>query len=184
MALEFQHKSKLQEFENLPEGTLCQLIDGEIIMSPSPTFYHQFVVNKILHLLNQHASERDTGYVIPSPIDVYFSEEEVFQPDIIFISRERKDIIKEKIKGVPDLVVEVLSPSTAYYDLVHKKNIYEESDVKEFWVVDTDEKSFEVYENTDKKFVIYSKARNGGIVESKLLKDLKIDIKKLFERVI
>jgi Uma2 family endonuclease len=115
-----------------------------------------------------------------APIDVYLKQSEVYQPDIIFVSQQNKDIIQDKIKGVPDLVIEVLSPTTAYYDLVHKKNIYEETGVKEFWAVDGEGKGIEVYENIDGKFILYSKARTSGTVESKLLSEFRIKTEELF----
>ncbi len=114
------------------------------------------------------------------PIDVYLKDDEVYQPDIIFISNENKNIIGNNINGVPDLVIEVLSPSNAYYDLTHKKNIYEETGVKEFWTVDPDEKTVEIYKNTNGTFLLFSKAKKSGTVNSKILAGLKIEIEKLF----
>ena len=78
------------------------------------------------------------------------------------------------------MVFEVLSPSSAYYDLTHKKNIYEETGVKEFWVVDPQEKTVEVYENVNSAFILFSKAKIKGSVNSKLLSGLNIEIEKLF----
>lgn len=104
----------------------------------------------------------------------------MYQPDIIFISNERKNIVGEKVKGAPDLIVEVLSPSNAFYDLTHKKNIYEDTGVKEFWVVDPDEKSIEIYENIKSSFILFSKARNSGTVKSKILSKLNADAEKIF----
>ncbi len=80
---------------------------------------------------------------------------ETYQPDIIFISKERLQIIKEqKPEGATDLVIEILSPSTAYYDLRHEKEIYAMHGVKEYWIVDPIEKSIEVYENMNSEFVL------------------------------
>jgi Uma2 family endonuclease len=169
------------EYEKLPEGSPSQLIDGEIVLSPSPSAMHQLIVGDLYTLLKSFVGENKLGTVIISPIDVVLRETEVYQPNIIFISRQNKDIIQDKIKGVPDLVVEVLSPKTAYYDLVHKKNIYEETGVKEFWAVDGEGKSVEMYENIDGKFILFSKARTSGSVESKLLSGFRIDIEELFK---
>jgi Uma2 family endonuclease len=173
-------KISAAEYEKLPEGPPSQLIDGEIIMSPSPSTTHQAIVLELAVSLKQFVKLNNLGYVYIAPIDVYLKKSEVYQPDIIFVSQQNKDIIQDKIKGVPDLVIEVLSPTTAYYDLVHKKNIYEETGVKEFWAVDGEGKGIEVYENIDGKFILYSKARTSGTVESKLLSEFRIKTEELF----
>lgn len=180
MPTEVKRKMTALEYESLPEGPPQQLIGGEIIMSPSPNPIHQQIIVELTTLFQNYVSKYGSGYVYVSPIDVFLKENEVYQPDIIFISTERKNIIEEKIKGAPDLVVEVLSPSTAYYDLTHKKNIYEETGVKEFWVVDSEGKTVEIYENVNKTFIPFSRARISGIVTSKVLTELKIEIDKLF----
>ena len=96
----------------------------------------------MVFLLTEYVEKNDLGEVFYSPIDVYFDEEDVFQPDIVFISKARLDIIGEiKIEGPPDLIIEILSPSTAYYDLGRKYEVYERSGVKEYWVVHPERKS-------------------------------------------
>jgi len=91
-------------------------------MSPSPVPYHQMVLRNIGFELFEFVKERGLGEVLYVPIDVYLAETETYQPDIIFISKERLNIIGEKkIEGPPELVIEILSESTAYYDLRHKK---------------------------------------------------------------
>lgn len=180
MQTEVDEKITAAEYEKLPEGPPQQLINGEIIMSPAPSFYHQRIVVKLTTIFENYVSANNLGVVNASPIDVYLKEDEVYQPDIIFISNERKKIIDMNVKGAPDLIVEVLSPSNAYYDLVHKKNIYEETGVKEYWVVDPGEKTVEVYENKNKIFIPFSKARISGTVNSKILEGFSIEVEKLF----
>lgn len=175
-----KRKISAVEYEKLPEGPPQQLIDGEIIMTPSPSFLHQSIVLNIASLIKDYVEKSNLGYVNISPIDTFLKDNEVYQPDVIFVSNERKNIISDKVKGVPDLIVEVLSPSTAYYDLTHKKNIYEATGVKEFWIVDPGEKTIEIYENVDSTFLLFSKARKKGEVASKILKGLKVEIEKLF----
>ncbi|HDD05196.1 MAG TPA: Uma2 family endonuclease [Candidatus Aenigmarchaeota archaeon] len=131
-----------EDYAKLPEGAPYQLIGGELVMVPSPTPYHQRVSRKLVFLLTEYVEKNDLGEVFYSPIDVYFDEEDVFQPDIVFISKARLDIIGEiKIEGPPDLIIEILSPSTAYYDLGRKYEVYERSGVKEYWVVHPERKS-------------------------------------------
>lgn len=186
METTIKRKVTAAEYEMLPEGPPQQLIDGEIIMSPSPSSLHQQIIVKLTVLLENYIIKDALGQVLISPIDVFFKEDEVYQPDIIFISKERKNIIGENVKGVPDLVVEVLSPSNAYYDLTHKKNVYEETGVKEFWVVDPEGKSIEIYENINNRFILFSKEiyRGGSeSVNSKIFSDLKIELNKIFTAI-
>lgn len=176
-------KISAADYIKLPEGPPQQLIQGEIIMSPSPSSMHQYICIELAMILKNHVTANGTGYIFTAPLDVYFTEEDVYQPDIMYISNGQKKIIKQKIEGVPDLVIEVLSPSNAYYDLTHKKNIYEETWVKEFWTVDPDEKTVEIYENTNCTFLLFSKSKKSGTVNSKLLAGLKIEIEKLFAEI-
>src|SRR5205085_5651884 len=105
-----------------------------------------------------------------------------YQPDILFISKDRLHIIgQQKIEGAPDLVVEILSASTAYYDLKHKKLQYESSGVKEYWIVDPMEETVEIFNNVDGKFVLFSQAQKQGIVRSALLHGFEIEVGPLFE---
>jgi len=173
-------KITAREYEKLPEGPPSQLIGGEIIMSPSPSAMHQYIVLELASKLKEFVESNKSGFVYTAPLDVYLGVEEVFQPDVIYISASNKNIIKDKIKGIPDLIIEVLSPSNAYYDLVHKKNIYEETGVKEFWTVDSEGKGIEVYENVDGKFILFSKSRSKGTVESKLLPGFRVTSEELF----
>jgi Uma2 family endonuclease len=180
MQTAIKKKITAADYEMLPEGPPQQLIDGEIIMSPSPNFAHQRLVIKISIMLENYVSLNNLGVVNISPIDVFLKEDEVYQPGIIFISKGRENIIGENVKGAPDLIVEVLSPSNAYYDLTHKKNVYEETGVKEFWVVDPDGKSIEIYENVKSTFILFSKAKSKGAANSKIFPGLKIELEKLF----
>lgn len=170
-----------EDYEKLPEGVSYQLIGGELVMTPSPAPYHQIVLRKIGFELVKFVEERKLGEVIYSPIDVYFSETETYQPDIIFIPKERLHIIGEKkIESAPDLVIEILSPATAYYDLRHKRRIYESSGVKEYWIVDPMEKGIEVYENIGGEFKLFSHAQQSGMVNSKLLDGFKVEVGNIF----
>ncbi len=170
-----------EDYAKLPEGAPYQLIGGELIMSPSPVPYHQIISGRIEFELMRLVRERALGVVIHAPVDVYLSDTETYQPDIIFISKERLHIIGEKkIEGAPDLVIEILFESTAYYDLRHKKNLYEKTGVKEYWIVDPMEKSIEVYENSSEGFRLFMRIVEKGTVSSKLLEGFSVELEKVF----
>lgn len=170
-----------EDYEKLPEGAPYQLIRGQLVMTPSPVPYHQIISGRIEFELMKFVKEKKLGEVIDAPMDVYLSETETYQPDIIFISNERINIIGEKkIEAAPDLVIEILSESTAYYDLRHKKRVYEKCGVKEYWIVDPMGKSIEVYKNVSGEFKIYSQAMEKGRVNSKLLEGFGVEVEKVF----
>jgi Uma2 family endonuclease len=134
------------DYFNLPEGSPYQLIEGELIMTPSPNTYHQAISRNLELVIFDHVEKNELGFAFDAPIDVYLDDNNAYQPDIIFISKENKSIIKEKgILGAPDLVIEILSPSTAYYDIKTKKIVYEKTGVKEYIIIDPINKTIETF---------------------------------------
>ncbi|MCW3107729.1 MAG: Uma2 family endonuclease [Segetibacter sp.] len=133
-------RTGMEAFELMPEGTLCQLINDVLVMSPAPTTPHARVQRKIFSVLNNYIEERQLGEVFFAPVDVYLNRKNAYQPAIFFVSGDRKNIIERKgISGAPDLVVEILSEDRNY-DLNKKKVVYEQTGVTEYWVVDPDTK--------------------------------------------
>jgi len=176
-----KRKYTYKDYAKLPEGAPYRLIGGELIMVPAPTPYHQKISGRVYFGVREFVCKNDLGEVFYAPIDVYFGEEDTFQPDIIFISKERLDIIKEtRIEGAPDLVIETLSPSTAYYDMGRKYNIYERSGVNEYWVIHPEKKSVDIYANKADGFEIVQTGREKGMVRSELLNGYEMDLKEVF----
>ena len=144
--------------------------------------YRHIDVNKIVkeNKLYEELKQK-LGEVYYVPIDVYLEEEETYQPDIIFISKEKSEIVKEdKIEGSPDLIIEILSPSTAYYDLVHKKEIYAKHGVKEYWIVDPMKKKIEVYENKNGEFILFKKAGKSERISSITIHGFEVELDAIF----
>lgn len=170
-----------EDYAKLPEGAPYQLIGGEFVMTLSPTPYHQEISQKLEFRILSYIEKNNLGRLYHAPLDVFLSEGDVYQSDIMFISRKRLEIIgKKKIEGAPDIVIEVLSPGTAYYDLRKKYKVYEEHGVREYWIVDPELKKIEVYENQNEKFKIYSEAEGEGTVSSKVLDKLIISLHEVF----
>ena len=114
-------------------------------------------------------------------MDVYFSDTEVYQPDIIFIAKDNTTVEVDKIiKGPPDLVIEILSPGTAYYDLRHKADVYAESGVREYWVVDPMDNRVDVFSNAGNRLTLVSKVENKGEARSTIFPEFRVDAGKLF----
>lgn len=131
-------KTALDVFRLLPEGTLCEVIDNILYMSPAPKYTHQRLVLLLAKKLSNHTETFSSGEVFISPVDVYFEDlSSAVQPDLIYVSNENMGIMHEDgyIYGAPDLVIEVLSIDRKR-DLVIKKSLYERAGVKEYFVVD------------------------------------------------
>jgi len=139
-------RTLMEVFRSLPEGTLAQLIENQLIMTAALRYKHQRISNDINVKLSNFINHNQIGEVLDAPIDVYLDDKNAYQPDIIFISNENKGIIYDDgLYGAPDLVIEILSKSTAKYDLKDKKNVYERSGVREYWVVYPESKEVEGY---------------------------------------
>ena len=178
---ETSEKYTYQDYAKLPEGAPYQLINGEFVMTPAPKPYHQRLLKRILISLSKYVDNHSMGEVLCAPIDVFFSKTETYQSDIIYISKDRLPIIAEdKVEGAPDLIVEILSPTTAEYDLRHKKQIYEQHNVKEYWIVDPIEKSVDVYTNKGNKYELIDKFHKSQVLKSSLIKRLEIDLSDVF----
>lgn len=155
-------------FLQLPEGTLAQLIDNNIVMSPSPNYTHQTMLNEINFKLQTVVRKKSLGQILVAPMDVYLEERNIFQPDILFISNENRQIIEEDgLHGAPDLIIEILSPGTAKYDLTRKKDVYERCGVKEYWIVDPEKKSAQGYYLKESRF--HKIGDDGPTLQSRLL---------------
>jgi Uma2 family endonuclease len=174
-------KYTFEDYLKTPEDERYELIEGELLMTPSPVPKHQRISGKIDFILRKFVTENNIGEVFYAPCDVLLDEENVVQPDILFISKERLGIIGEKnIQGVPDLVIEIISESTAYRDLVQKKKLYARFGIKEYWIVVPGEESIEVYILKDSTYILYNAYSKDDTLESPYLKDLKIGLKGIF----
>ena len=143
-------KLTFADYCKTPDDERWELIDGELIMAPSPTGRHQLVVGKLYRLLADFVERSGLGMVFLAPFDVVLSELNVVQPDVMFISDAKAHILTDaNVQGAPDLVVEVLSPSTASRDWRTKLDLYAEYGVQEYWVVDPDGKRVWVMARVD-----------------------------------
>jgi Uma2 family endonuclease len=148
------HKNTVSDFNQLEEGEFCQLINGELIMTPAPASQHQRILARIFVQIYGHVEQYSLGETFVAPVDVFFDPENVFEPDILFVSKERANIILEDgIHGAPDLILEILSVSSGYHDTKTKKRVYEKYGVKEYWIVDPIDNEVTGYENVNGKFI-------------------------------
>ena len=135
------------DYRHLPDdGKQHQIIEGQLYITPAPSPYHQEVLLNIASPLREFIQKNNLGKLYTSPIDVILSMTDVVQPDLVFISQERINIItKKNIVDAPDLVVEILSEHNESIDRTKKMSLYERHGVKEYWIVDPSAKSVEQF---------------------------------------
>jgi Uma2 family endonuclease len=171
-----------EDYRNLPEGAPYQLIGGELILTPVPSIYHQIISGRLGFQVRAFVTQQNLGLVLCAPVDVCLGETETYQPDILFISKERMEIVEPaRINEAPDLVVEILSPASVYYDLRKKFKIYERYGVKEYWIVDPEDKSVQVFMLKDGKFILDQEAGSADEVSSRLLSGFTVHLASIFE---
>ena len=183
MALTVMDKKRYtyKDYLETPEDERYELIEGDLLMAPAPIPNHQRISGRLDFALRLFVIEKELGEVFYAPCDVYLDAENVVQPDILFISKERLNIIGEKnIQGAPDLVIEIISESTAYRDLVQKKRLYARFGVKEYWIMIPGERSVEVYIIEDLAFALFKVFNAGDTLCSPFLKGFDINLEAIF----
>ncbi len=153
------------EESNLP----FELWDGETIRSPTPVPNHQRIVFNFAMLLREFVMPRRLGEVFLSPLDVILSQHRVVQPDVFFISKARLNLVTDRVRCAPDLVVEVISEGSWRRDRVDKKDLYEQFAVREYWIVDPEAQTIEVFALKKGAFELASRAEQSDTAASKLL---------------
>ncbi len=160
---------------------LSQIINGEEIMSPSPKSYHQIASRNLQRILDKYVVEQDLGEMLAAPMDVIFEDDyNRLQPDLIFIAKRQKNIIQDWIRGVPDMVVEIVSKSTLRMDTVVKKEIYERYGVQEYWLLKPEKRILEIYILADGRYELHASFGDNDVVSSPLFHDLAFKLNIIF----
>ena len=169
------------DYMMLEEGAPFQLINYDLIMSPSPNPFHQAIAARLIHIILTFLEANNNNDYVASDVDVKFDDGNVFRPDIVFISETRKkEILTDRIIGAPDMVMEILSPSNAYYDLRHKKDLYEKFGVNEYIIIDPFAETAELYVLTNGVYILHQKVQKTESLQSILLPGLTFDLNKIF----
>ena len=170
----------VDDFLQLEESNLpCELINGELFMSPAPSLIHQITCGNLYDLLKAYARVSG-GFTAFSPIDIYFDSKNVFQPDLVYVKKENLAILAERgLNGAPDLVVEIISPSNGFKDRNQKKNLYQKFGVKEYWIIDPGNRTIEIYDFAmGENPALY--LADEGTVTSNLLPGISFSFAELF----
>jgi Uma2 family endonuclease len=183
MGTEVIPKLSFEEFRQLPiDGKRYELVRGEVHVTPAPNTKHQFVVHNLDMSLGPYVQKNKLGEVWEAPLDVRLTEDTALQPDLVFISNARAGIIQENwIAGAPDLVVEVLSPSTSAHDRATKLPIYAEAGVPEVWLIDSQAKTVEVLKLQGKKYFVEATHAGDQVLVSNLFPGWQLPLTELFD---
>jgi Uma2 family endonuclease len=183
MATEVIPKVTFEEFRQFPvDGKRYELVCGEVHVTPAPTTRHQTVVSNLMLNLGPYVNKNHLGQVWTAPLDVRLNRDTALQPDLIFVSNARGGIIQEDwITGAPDLVVEVLSPSTAAFDRATKLPIYAEAGVPEVWLIDSQAKTVEVLKLQAKKYLVDATLAGDQVLTSNLFPGWQLPLPDLFD---
>ena len=167
----------------LPDnGKRYEIIDGELFVTPSPRRAHQKVVTQLSRFLGNFVETMGCGEVYVAPFDVVFSLFDVVEPDILYVSKEHASVVTEKnVQGAPDLVVEVLSQSTAEIDRTTKLKLYARYGVQEYWLIDPEACTAEIYRRETRGFEQVASLRPSDLLTTPLLPGFSVLLRKLTE---
>jgi len=181
-----EKKMTWQEFRELEVGDednyIYELINGILMRRTAPSLIHHDISRNLEKQLDKFLEQNPIGKFYHAPVDVYLDDDNGLIPDISFISKERAFLTENKdyIAGVPDLIVEIISPGNIKRDRVEKKELYEKFAVKEFWLVDPQNRTVEVFVMKDDAFALQAFLEVEGKLTSTVLTGFEMEIKELF----
>lgn len=179
-ALKFTYSDYLLLPDN---GKRYEILEGELLMSPSPNTKHQIVLLNLAAVLNSFVERNNLGQIFIAPYDVVLSKYDVVQPDIIFISSKNTKMIKPThLEGAPDLVIEIISPGSAQRDRIIKRKIYALHGVKEYWLVHPEKERVQMLRLEKGELQRITELTGEDILTSPLLSGLEIQLTDIFPK--
>ena len=164
---------------------LREIIDGEEYILNSPFRKHQRISQNLDYIIFSHIKKNNLGYLYTSPLDVILDDakgkEVTLQPDLIFISKENAGIEQDWIRGIPNMLCEIVSKYSHYRDTIKKRKIYERYKIPEYWLVYPEYSTIEIYIIEQDGYELYSMATDNGVVKSKVVEGLEFEIEDIFK---
>jgi len=169
-----------EEYYQLDDGKRYEIIDGDLLRAPAPDTWHQDFARKLFRLLDRFVTANGLGEVFFAPIDEVLSAEDTVQPDLVFVARAKAGIIQRRaIFGVPDLLVELVSPSSVRRDRYEKKALYARFGVVEYWIGDPANQTLEILTLKGDTYELHACAEGPDKLTSPLLSGLEFDLRLL-----
>lgn len=182
-------KYTYSDYLTWPEGERWELIDGVPYLQAAPTWQHQAIVSNIITRFNTYLQDKSC-FAFPAPFDLILGEEEndedvtnILQPDVVIIC-DKSRLRKTGYFGVPELIIEVVSPSTSKMDRVFKFNKYEKAGVKEYWIIEPEGKFVSVFNlQNNKRYGRPETYTEEDTMQVSTFSDLRIDLATIFATV-
>jgi Uma2 family endonuclease len=168
------------DYDALTDEPRCELIFGRFYLSPAPSIPHQIVAGVFFRTLDDIADESG-GLAVQAPVDVVLADHSVVQPDVLYISAERRGIAGERVEGPPDLVVEVISPGSIRRDRSEKLALYARSKIREYWIAEAGGRQIEFLVNRNGQFVVA--LPTAGEYRSEVLPEIRLDLAAFWRKV-
>jgi Uma2 family endonuclease len=171
------------DYVTLPnDGKRYEIHDGELSVTPTPTFRHQWILAELLGILRAHVAAHNLGEVVPAPITVVLADTSIVEPDIVYFEKARMSIVGARgtIDGAPTLAVEILSPSTARIDRQAKKQLFERYGVPYYWIVDADARTIDVYRASAGAYGPPDRRDTDALIDLAPFPGLRIDAARLW----
>ena len=166
------------------DGKRHEIIEGNHYMTPAPRIKHQKISGNLATAMLPFSKQHKLGLVFTAPCDVVLSDENVVQPDLLFVSAARAAIVTEdNIQGAPDLIVEILSESSRKKDEVTKRKLYERFGVLEYWIVDPELETVKIFKLAQQKYArpVELSKENNDVLTTELLRGFKFSVSEIFE---
>ena len=174
-------KRTYEDYRATADDKRYELLNGDLMMVPAPNIKHQSILIRLGRELSRFTEENGLGEVYVAPVDVVLSDTDVVQPDVLFISRAREHTITdENVRGAPDLVIEILSPSTADRDVGYKHDLYGRHGVLEYWIVDPTAESVAVHRQRDGRLELAGTFSRRDSLATALLEGLQLELGDIF----
>jgi Uma2 family endonuclease len=169
-----------EEYARLDDEQRYEIIDGELLMAPGPDMWHQEWLGELYQRIAAYVRSHKLGKVYLAPFDVVLDSQNVVQPDLVFIANANLSILKVRgVFGVPDLLIELVSPSSVRRDRYVKKGLYARFGVKEYWIAEPGNKSLEVWKLQDQQFELHCIVEEKGKVRSLVLPGFEFDLSEI-----
>jgi Uma2 family endonuclease len=178
------HRSRFtyRELQLMPDdGVRRELIDGDVFVTPAPVPWHQTVSRRLQLALMNALEETGLAEVYNAPVDIIFNPTNVVEPDLVIIGAEKAHIVTARaIEGIPDIVVEILSPGTAERDRYWKRQLYERFGVPEYWIVSPDPAFIEAFALTPQGYIERARNDRAGTLVCPLFPSLAVPLERVF----
>ena len=169
------------DYARLPEEVRCEIIDGELIMAAAPNILHQRIILNFVRVMEPFIIDNRWGELFIAPTDVYLSDTNVVQPDLLFVAAARSGIITEAhIRGAPDLVIEIGSPTTVERDRTVKADLYARFGVAEYWLCNPTAETVDVRRLENGRLQLVGHYTRTDWLSTPLLPGLQIDLRAVF----